>query len=84
MILRIELFLKCNILKEQKIDIELARGNQKDDFAIEEEAMLSEDFDKDSREDSLKDSKVKFKLKEVINDVIEEIKVNRAFTKENE
>ena len=73
-----------SILKEQKIDIELARGNQKDDFAIEEEAMLSEDFDKDSREDSLKDSKVKFKLKEVFNDVIKEIKVNRAFTKENE
>ena len=73
-----------SILKEQKIDIDLAHGNEEDDFAIEEDAMLSEDFDENSQEDSLKDSKVKFKLKEVINDVIKEIKVNRAFTKENE
>jgi len=72
------------ILKDKKIDIELARGIEKNNFLVEEEMLLSGEFDKDSLDEDIEENKVKFNFKEAIKDVIEEIKVNRTFTKENE
>ncbi len=46
--------------------------------------LLSGEFDKDSLDEDIEENKVKFNFKEAIKDVIEEIKVNRTFTKENE